>query len=204
MPSSALLSPSPIVFIPLALATLKPQPSIAKSALYGGKLLRPSSYCRPNQPSIFSLSLSQRYSIDVEIKDRDLSPSNTVCLKSALSKYLKSSSFADDNFRDMAEEQVESKSSDTMNNESKSTGPSLFLLPLRTQDGCHKPLFGSYDSMLAQLRDQILSMNGCSFVKPVSERDWLRNLAKIWELVKKSPVISEYCKTLQRSGLFRR
>lgn len=47
-------------------------------------------------------------------------------------------------------------------------------------------------------------MNGCSFAKTVSERDWLRNSAKIWELVKKSPVISEYSKALQKSGLFRR
>ncbi|XP_020243892.1 protein SMG9-like isoform X2 [Asparagus officinalis] len=181
-----------------------PDPSMLTSAQSQASTTGAEKDNKVNQQLTNEEHLAAPVFIHTKLQDRDLSPSNTVCLKSALSKYLKSSSFADDNFRDMAEEQVESKSSDTMNNESKSTGPSLFLLPLRTQDGCHKPLFGSYDSMLAQLRDQILSMNGCSFVKPVSERDWLRNLAKIWELVKKSPVISEYCKTLQRSGLFRR
>lgn len=47
-------------------------------------------------------------------------------------------------------------------------------------------------------------MHGPSFVRTVSERDWLKNSAKIWELVKNSPVIAEYCRTLQNSGLFRR
>jgi len=43
-----------------------------------------------------------------------------------------------------------------------------------------------------------------SFARTVSERDWLKNVAKIWELVKSSPIIAEYSKTLQSSGLFRR
>ena len=51
---------------------------------------------------------------------------------------------------------------------------------------------------------QVLSMNHHSFSRTVSERDWLKNSAKIWELVKNSAIIAEYSKTLQGSGLFRR
>ena len=51
---------------------------------------------------------------------------------------------------------------------------------------------------------QVLSMKCPSFARTVSERDWLKNVAKIWELVKSSPIIAEYSKTLQSSGMFRR
>ncbi|KAJ0080045.1 hypothetical protein Patl1_23843 [Pistacia atlantica] len=50
----------------------------------------------------------------------------------------------------------------------------------------------------------VLSMNCPSFVRTVSERDWLKNSAKIWELVKSSPIISDYSRMLQSSGMFRR
>lgn len=51
---------------------------------------------------------------------------------------------------------------------------------------------------------QVLSMNCPSFVRTVSERDWLKNSAKIWELIKSSPIISEYSRMLQSSGMFRK
>lgn len=47
-------------------------------------------------------------------------------------------------------------------------------------------------------------MNSQLFTRTVSEREWLKNSAKIWELVKTSAVIAEYGKTLESSGLFRR
>lgn len=51
---------------------------------------------------------------------------------------------------------------------------------------------------------QILSWPARSFSKNLSERDWLRSSARIWDMVKKSAVISEYCKALQSSGWFRK
>ena len=39
-------------------------------------------------------------------------------------------------------------------------------------------------------------MKGPSFARTVSERDWLKNAAKICELVTSSPIIAEYSKTL--------
>ncbi len=42
-----------------------------------------------------------------------------------------------------------------------------------------------------------------SFAKPISERDWLKSAARTWDLVKKSPVLADYSKMLQSSGLYR-
>ncbi|KAH9316270.1 hypothetical protein KI387_024897 [Taxus chinensis] len=87
---------------------------------------------------------------------------------------------------------------------SSSGGVNFFVLPLKVSDDSGKVHHESFDSMLRQLRDQVLSMPRHSFAKPISERDWLRNAARIWDMVKRSPVIADYSKTLQSSGLYRR
>lgn len=71
----------------------------------------------------------------------------------------------------------------------------LFLL-VKIWDTCKL----SYISSLCQ----ILSMKCPSFTRPVSEREWLKNSAKVWEQVRNSPIILEYCRTLHHSGMFRR
>ncbi|MCO5608842.1 hypothetical protein L7F22_063060 [Adiantum nelumboides] len=83
-------------------------------------------------------------------------------------------------------------------------GVNYFVLPLCTQDECVKMQHESYTVMLQKLRDQILSMSRRSFARPVSERDWLRNAARVWDYIKKSPVLADYSRTLQNSGLYRR
>lgn len=130
--------------------------------------------------------------------------------------------FSDSSFRNEAVER--SFSSDF-------PGPNLFVLPTKTKDECLGNQSESYATMLDKLRDrvcipflhipimrvarefpnigfvnmiQVLSMSRPSFSRTVSEREWLRNSAKIWELVKNSAVIAEYSKALQSSGLFRR
>lgn len=67
---------------------------------------------------------------------------------------------------------------------------------------CEKKMFDSLWYVF--LVWQILSMKSPSFTRPVSEREWLKNSAKIWEQVKNSPTMLEYCRTLQQSGMFRR
>lgn len=37
-----------------------------------------------------------------------------------------------------------------------------------------------------------------------SERDWLRNSAKVWDIIKNSFIVAEYCKTLLSSDMLRR
>ncbi|KAE9464668.1 hypothetical protein C3L33_03463, partial [Rhododendron williamsianum] len=80
----------------------------------------------------------------------------------------------------------------------------LFLIPYKSKDDFPRVELESYVSALWKLRDQVLSMSGPSFARTVSERDWLKNSAKIWDMVKNSSIISEYGKTLQSSGMFRR
>jgi len=83
-------------------------------------------------------------------------------------------------------------------------GVNFYVLPLKVSDDVVQNTFESYSVMLQQLRNQILSLQRRSFAKPMSERDWLKMLPRIWDLVKKSPVLADYCKMLQSSGLFRR
>ncbi|XP_009780535.1 uncharacterized protein LOC107805827 isoform X2 [Nicotiana tabacum] len=74
----------------------------------------------------------------------------------------------------------------------------------KNKDESLKPQYESHISALWNLRDQVLSMRGPSFSRTVSERDWLKNSAKIWEIVKNSPIMMDYCRTLQSSGMVRR
>ncbi|PKA60647.1 hypothetical protein AXF42_Ash006281 [Apostasia shenzhenica] len=143
--------------------------------------------------------------IHTKLRDQELSPSNSMLLRKALLKYFSSSSFKLKKPRGVVKEQIDSSLSlNNKNSESDSAGPSLFLLPLKVPDDFKQPQFESYDCALGKLCDKILSMEPHAFAKPVTERDWLRNSAKIWSMVKKSPVIAEYSKTLQDSGLFKK
>ncbi|KAK1305024.1 hypothetical protein QJS10_CPB11g00090 [Acorus calamus] len=140
-----------------------------------------------------------------KLRDQELSPASLLLLKKALSHYLSSSSFSGTKHGNMTRmgnnscASIESKSDC-----SDPVGPNLFLLPMKSLDDSQRAQYESYVSMMGQLRDQILSMNYRPFSKPVSERDWLKNSARIWELVKKSPTIVDYSRMLQNSGLFRR
>ncbi|KAG0560396.1 hypothetical protein KC19_10G178000 [Ceratodon purpureus] len=83
-------------------------------------------------------------------------------------------------------------------------GLNFYVLPLKVPDEVIQNTYESYYVMLQQLRNQILSLQRRSFAKPMSERDWLKVLPRVWDLVKKSPVLADYFKMLQSSGLFRR
>ncbi|KAG9454406.1 hypothetical protein H6P81_007310 [Aristolochia fimbriata] len=137
-----------------------------------------------------------------KLQESDLHPRKITKLKAALSQYFSSSSFC------RIEHAISSKEESSHNVKNRNnTGlmdQSLFLLPTKVQDDSQRAQYRSYMSMLGQLRDQILSMNSHTFTKSISERDWLKSTARIWDLVKKSPVIAEYSKTLQASGQFRR
>lgn len=85
-----------------------------------------------------------------------------------------------------------------------SSGVNYFVLPWRVSDESIRLQHESYTSMLRQFRDQVLSMPRRPYARPITERDWLRNAARIWDLIKKSPVIADYGRTLQNSGLYRR
>ncbi|XP_074557999.1 uncharacterized protein LOC141813899 [Curcuma longa] len=132
-----------------------------------------------------------------KLQNQDLSLLNGSLLRKALLQFFHSSSFR---INKSGTTSLSSTAKDSVSEQ-----PDVFLLPVRENNMQKpKPQFESYFSAVGKLRDQILSMNGHPFGRNISEREWLRNSAKIWELIKKSPTISEYCRTLQGSGLFRK
>ncbi|GFQ08223.1 protein smg9, partial [Phtheirospermum japonicum] len=112
--------------------------------------------------------------VHTRVQDRDITPCNSRKMKNALAQCFSTSSF------------VRSDDQDARSSDGK--------------DGDSRPQYESYLSVLWTLRDQVLSMSPPSFSRTVSERDWLKNSAKIWELIKNSPIITDYCRTLQSSG----
>ncbi|VFQ63600.1 unnamed protein product [Cuscuta campestris] len=136
--------------------------------------------------------------VHTKLRNEDLTPHNLTQLRKALSQFFLDSSFVRSKGTNISV-QVNSQSSNLDSHVLK-----LFLLPSKHQDNSSRALYESSVSALWKLRDQVLSMSGSSFSRTVSERDWLKNSAKIWDLVKGSSTISDYCKMLQMSGMFRR
>lgn len=129
------------------------------------------------------------------VRDQDNTLRNFQLLKEALAQCFSTSSFIRSDGQD-APEDVESLA------EASDIDMKLFLVPSKGGDGSSRPLYESHASALWKVRDQVLSMTAASFSRTVSERDWLKNSGKIWELIKNSPIIAEYCRTLQTSGLY--
>lgn len=143
--------------------------------------------------------------VHTKLRDQDLTPHNSGILKKALTQYFSSSSFI------MTKNENAGKdhqfSSVSLINQGKNLDPlppDLFLIPYKCKDDFPRAEHESYISALWKLRDQVLSMSSPSFARTVSERDWLKNSAKIWDMVKNSSIIAEYAKLLQGSGMFRR
>lgn len=139
--------------------------------------------------------------VHTKLRDEDLTPHTFVQLRKALAQYFKSSSLMSAKCRSSGKETHGVSCHDTA---TQSDDLNLYTIPFKNKDDSPVAQYQSYNTMLWKLRDQILSMNSPSFARTVSERDWLKNSAKIWELVKNSPIIAEYSRTLQNSGLFRR
>lgn len=140
--------------------------------------------------------------VHTKLQDQEFTPKNCLQLRKALMEYFKPSSFVGENTGKKPSDHVPPSmvhgsplDSDTLN---------LFTIPFKKKEENPRAQHESYISALWKLRDQILSMKSPSFRRPVSEREWLKNSAKIWEQVKKSPTILEYCRTLQHSGMYRR
>eukprot|EP00026_Physarum_polycephalum_P009797 Phypoly_transcript_09933.p1 GENE.Phypoly_transcript_09933~~Phypoly_transcript_09933.p1 ORF type:complete len:381 (-),score=70.42 Phypoly_transcript_09933:214-1272(-) len=75
-----------------------------------------------------------------------------------------------------------------------------FLLPTCDDESNIQP---SFQQASNNLRKQIMSFPKKNFSKSISEKEWARNASKIWEMIKKSPAIHEYNKTLQKMQLFK-
>ncbi|KAM3364114.1 nonsense-mediated mRNA decay factor SMG9 [Capsicum galapagoense] len=143
--------------------------------------------------------------VHTKLRTEDLAPCNLVQLKKALSQFFCSSSFVrSENQNTAKESQVSAVSLNDHSAGRQSESLKLFLIPSRNKDDSLKPQYESHISALWNLRDQVLSKRGSSFSRTLSERDWLKNSAKIWEIIRNSSIIMDYCRTLQSSGMFRR
>lgn len=144
--------------------------------------------------------------VHTKLRTQDITLQSSMQLKKALGRYFSSSTFmrSKDHQNPTEEKCCPAMTPSTQNNDLDSALPKLFLIPSKSRDDSPKPLYESYISALWRLRDQVLSMSSPSFSRTVSERDWLKNSAKIWEIIKTSPIIADYYRTLQSSGMFRR
>ncbi|XP_061997315.1 uncharacterized protein LOC133715026 [Rosa rugosa] len=143
--------------------------------------------------------------VHTKLRDHDLSPHSIVQLRKALQQYTSTSSFTRAKNANVSREHPETSiAPSTESHDPASPVPKLYVIPMKSKDDSPGNQYESCTSMLWKLRDQVLSMNPPSFRKTLTERDWLKNSAKIWELVKSSPIIAEYSRTLQSSGMFRR
>ncbi|CAN6172205.1 unnamed protein product, partial [Urochloa humidicola] len=142
--------------------------------------------------------------VHARLREQDFSASKLTLIRKALEKHFNSSSFRISSSSVPGQVSDSSVSSSAKLEDLASSWQDIFLLPLRGHEKSTKFEYGTHSCMLGMLRDQILSWPARSFSKNLSERDWLRSSAKIWDMVKKSPVIGEYCKALQSSGLFRK
>ncbi|KAJ9185572.1 hypothetical protein P3X46_005189 [Hevea brasiliensis] len=142
--------------------------------------------------------------VHTKLQDQNVTPLNLVQMRKALAQYFSSSSFTRGRWGNMRKENFFSSTASSTSNDFHAMPLNLFLIPSKNKDDLPRAQHESYNSALWKLRDEVLSMNCPSFARTVSERDWLKNSAKIWEQVKSSAVIAEYSRTLQNSGMFRR
>ncbi|KAG8381659.1 hypothetical protein BUALT_Bualt06G0144500 [Buddleja alternifolia] len=133
--------------------------------------------------------------VHTRLRDRDITPRNFVQMKKAVAQCFSSSSFIRSESENAPKDTHSSGRAFEAHYESDNN-PKLFLVPCKGKDDSSRPQYESYAS--------VLSMTAPSFTRTISERDWLKNSAKIWELIKNSSIIADYCRTLQSSGLYRK
>ncbi|XP_065853858.1 uncharacterized protein [Euphorbia lathyris] len=137
--------------------------------------------------------------VHTKLQDEQCSPCNLVHLRKTVAQYFSFSSFMVEKHENAGKENLVASTTCTRSNDLN-----LFLIPSKNKDDLPRAQYESYFSGLMKLRDKVLSMNCPSFGRSVSEREWLKNSAKIWELVKSSSSIAEYSRTLKNSGMFRK
>ncbi|EOD14824.1 hypothetical protein EMIHUDRAFT_242275 [Emiliania huxleyi CCMP1516] len=74
---------------------------------------------------------------------------------------------------------------------SASEPPLVFALPCASERAPTSSHAG-YRHEAEQLRDAVLGLPRRPFARSLSERDWLRGVVKLWELVRRSPTLDEY------------
>lgn len=55
----------------------------------------------------------------------------------------------------------------------------------------------SYKEEIRYVTQTILQMKKSRFKKPITQREWMRNTVKLWEVIKQSPFVAQYNETLK-------
>jgi len=71
--------------------------------------------------------------------------------------------------------------------------PDLFFFPNHDKGGELRHPFSTYESLFVE---RLLALPRPKWQRPISERDWLKGATRLWELVNKSAMITEYCNML--------
>ncbi|KMZ74691.1 Protein SMG9 [Zostera marina] len=139
--------------------------------------------------------LSMPIFVHTKLQQHQLSSSSVNAFRKTLSQYFAHSSFC-----------TKRKSSNSVKDSvtSLDSAPPLFMLPLDVVAGSSNLGYESFSLALERLRDKILSLQHQSFERTISEREWARNASKIWAIVKKSPTMAEFFKTLKYPRIFKR
>mmetsp|Transcript_45490 Transcript_45490/g.74120 ORF Transcript_45490/g.74120 Transcript_45490/m.74120 type:complete len:427 (-) Transcript_45490:624-1904(-) len=110
----------------------------------------------------------------------------------------------------LGEAQVDSLISSASLAPSGGTHVNFFMLPFQDNDDGTRPQASGrslhhrqYSILSDELRNVLLGWQKRPFSRNMSEREWLRNAGRVWEGIKRSPLLSEYNKTLQKMQLYR-
>eukprot|EP01006_Ploeotia_vitrea_P011164 TRINITY_DN29773_c0_g2_i1.p1 TRINITY_DN29773_c0_g2~~TRINITY_DN29773_c0_g2_i1.p1 ORF type:complete len:401 (-),score=61.80 TRINITY_DN29773_c0_g2_i1:22-1077(-) len=68
-------------------------------------------------------------------------------------------------------------------------------------------LFGQACAQLCSELQQIVTHNSTAYThfptKSLTEKDWLHNCVRVWEIIRKAPVVAEFNKTMQKLQLYK-
>jgi len=120
--------------------------------------------------------------------DEKFSDQNIATLRQSLNRFF-------------AESKLKGKAVVTMNGTSSDESCNFLLLPTNEEKMEHI-YCDSYQSCIENFKYQILGMPKKPFSRPISERDWLKNVGRLWDLIKKSPFVADYSHTSNRMGLY--
>jgi len=80
--------------------------------------------------------------------------------------------------------------------------PLVFLLPDSYEGRGLCNAHNGFHFEAEQMRDGILAARCRPFARPLSEKEWLRGVGKLWSLILRSTTVSEYNRTMQKMHIF--
>ena len=80
--------------------------------------------------------------------------------------------------------------------------PLIFLLPDSDEGRSLCSAHAGFRAEAEQMRDDLLALPRRPFSRPLSEKEWLRGVSRMWSLILRSATVSEYNRALQKLHAF--